>query len=230
MKVTAGSDAVDLYNSASGTWSTARLSVARYALVATSVGNVVIFAGGELSAAFSNSVDLCVDEQKIAVNLYNSASGINEASTSIAQASLPGSGSDGSHVKSDDGGDSRALSPPVDEESRALHGAVAQFYTEFAFFFFQMVISFNAGLASSAFRAVTSVYVSIARITWLNRKLPRMNRVATRVMLALCISTAPLCAKGLSVCSIIDSEWPVDLRERCLCRAYVRLRCCDVVI
>ena len=58
MNVTAGSDAVDLYNSASGTWSTAQLSVARYGLAATSAGNVAIFAGGELFAAWSNSVDL----------------------------------------------------------------------------------------------------------------------------------------------------------------------------
>ena len=50
MRVTAGggfSNAVDLYNSASGTWSTAQLSVARYGLAATSVGNVAIFAGGD---------------------------------------------------------------------------------------------------------------------------------------------------------------------------------------
>ena len=40
------SDAVDLYNSASGTWSTARLSVARYNMGATSVGNLAFFAGG----------------------------------------------------------------------------------------------------------------------------------------------------------------------------------------
>ncbi len=40
------SNAVDLYNSASGTWSTARLSVARQYIAATSVGNVAIFAGG----------------------------------------------------------------------------------------------------------------------------------------------------------------------------------------
>ena len=50
MRVTAGgggvSNAVDLYNSASGTWSTAQLSVARFWLAATSVGNVAIFAGG----------------------------------------------------------------------------------------------------------------------------------------------------------------------------------------
>jgi hypothetical protein len=49
MRVTADSvyfNAVDLYNSASGTWSTAQLSVARSYLAATSVGNVAIFAGG----------------------------------------------------------------------------------------------------------------------------------------------------------------------------------------
>ncbi len=49
MRVTAGgggSNAVDMYNSASGTWSTAQLSVARWGLAATSVRNVAIFAGG----------------------------------------------------------------------------------------------------------------------------------------------------------------------------------------
>ena len=48
MRATAGSaeNAVDLYNSATGAWSTAQLSVARYQLTAASVGNVAIFAGG----------------------------------------------------------------------------------------------------------------------------------------------------------------------------------------
>ena len=50
MGVTAGngiiSNAVDLYNIASGTWSTAQLSVAREQIAATSVGTVAIFAGG----------------------------------------------------------------------------------------------------------------------------------------------------------------------------------------
>ena len=57
MGVTAGglSNAVDLYNSASGTWSTAQLSVARYTLAATSVGNVAIFAGG-----WTGNCSLCV--------------------------------------------------------------------------------------------------------------------------------------------------------------------------
>ncbi len=40
------SNAVDLYNSATGAWSTAQLSAARSELAATSVGNVAIFAGG----------------------------------------------------------------------------------------------------------------------------------------------------------------------------------------
>jgi hypothetical protein len=62
MRVTAGGgasvvvfNAVDLYNSASGTWSTAQLSVARYQLSATSVGNVAIFAGG-----YTGNCSLCV--------------------------------------------------------------------------------------------------------------------------------------------------------------------------
>jgi hypothetical protein len=58
MRVTAGngySSAVDLYNRASGTWSTAQLSVARYHLAATSVGNVAIFAGGA-----AGNCSLCV--------------------------------------------------------------------------------------------------------------------------------------------------------------------------
>ena len=52
MRDTAGggiSNAVDLYNSTSSTWSTAQLSVRRYLLAATSVGNVAIFAGGYAS-------------------------------------------------------------------------------------------------------------------------------------------------------------------------------------
>jgi hypothetical protein len=58
MRFTAGggsSNAVDLYNSASGTWSTAQLSVGRYGLAATSVGNVAIFAGG-----YNGNCSLCV--------------------------------------------------------------------------------------------------------------------------------------------------------------------------
>jgi hypothetical protein len=58
--VTAGdySNAVDLYNITSGTWSTAQLSLARFNLAATSVGNMAIFAGGE---AGSRSLTLFVE-------------------------------------------------------------------------------------------------------------------------------------------------------------------------
>ena len=39
-------DVVDLYNSATGTWSTAQLSLARWALAAASIGNLALFGGG----------------------------------------------------------------------------------------------------------------------------------------------------------------------------------------
>jgi hypothetical protein len=44
------SKAVDVYNSATGAWSTAQLSVSRYYHAATSVGNVALFAGGFFAA------------------------------------------------------------------------------------------------------------------------------------------------------------------------------------
>ena len=54
MRATAAgySNAVDLYNSATGAWSTAQLSVARYGLAAASVGNLALFAGGRDASAF----------------------------------------------------------------------------------------------------------------------------------------------------------------------------------
>ena len=45
------SDAVDVYNSATGTWSTAQLSVARDRIAATSAGNVALFAGGYIQGS-----------------------------------------------------------------------------------------------------------------------------------------------------------------------------------
>ena len=48
-------NATDLYNSASGTWSTAQLFSARGGLAATSVGNVAIFAGGTTGAVPSTT-------------------------------------------------------------------------------------------------------------------------------------------------------------------------------
>jgi hypothetical protein len=61
MRATAGgvSNAVDLYNSATGAWSTAQLSVARWRFAAKSVGNVAIFAGGWIT--YSHSVLLLVE-------------------------------------------------------------------------------------------------------------------------------------------------------------------------
>ncbi len=45
------SNVVDVYNGATGAWSTAQLSVARFCLAAASVGNVALFAGGETGGA-----------------------------------------------------------------------------------------------------------------------------------------------------------------------------------
>ncbi len=88
----------------------------------------------------------------------------------------------------------RALSPPFDEESRALHIAVVQFYTDLVFSFFHMVVSFNLRRASSGFCAIAPF--SVLCITWEQRKWLCMKSVVTSVVLALCISTAPLCAKA----------------------------------
>jgi len=53
---TSYSNVVDLYNSVTGTWSTAQLSVARQWIAATSVGNLAMFGGGETSGAL-----VCMD-------------------------------------------------------------------------------------------------------------------------------------------------------------------------
>ena len=45
------SNVVDVYNGATGAWSTAQLSVARDYLAAASVGNVALFAGGYAGSA-----------------------------------------------------------------------------------------------------------------------------------------------------------------------------------
>ncbi len=57
-RATAGgdSDVVDVYNGATGAWSTAQLSLARYYLAAASVGNMSLVAGG-----ITISVLLCRD-------------------------------------------------------------------------------------------------------------------------------------------------------------------------
>jgi hypothetical protein len=69
MRATAGvpsnvpSDVVDLYNSATGVWSTAQLSVARYWFAGASVGNVALFAGG-----LNTSALLCRDREGCGVD------------------------------------------------------------------------------------------------------------------------------------------------------------------
>ncbi len=42
-------NAVDIFNSETGTWSTAQLSVSSRSMGATSVGSVALFAGGAVS-------------------------------------------------------------------------------------------------------------------------------------------------------------------------------------
>ena len=45
------SNVVDLYNVATGAWSTAKLTLVRMDFAAASVGNVVLFAGGTTASA-----------------------------------------------------------------------------------------------------------------------------------------------------------------------------------
>jgi hypothetical protein len=61
MRTIAGgiSNVVDVYNVATGAWSAAQLSVARYNLAAASVGNVALFAGGVTGTLPTNSALLC---------------------------------------------------------------------------------------------------------------------------------------------------------------------------
>ena len=52
------SNVVDIYNISSGSWSTADLTQARYALGAASAGNFALFAGGYTGSSYSNVVDI----------------------------------------------------------------------------------------------------------------------------------------------------------------------------
>lgn len=58
------SNAVDIYDMASGNWSKEVLSIARDSLAATSVGNLAIFAGGCTAGVVASSV----------VDIYNVSS------------------------------------------------------------------------------------------------------------------------------------------------------------
>ena len=74
----AASSVVDIYNSVTGAWSTAVLSVARVFIEAASVGNVALFAGGYAGFALSNVVDA-----------YNGSSGLwSTAQLSVARYGL----------------------------------------------------------------------------------------------------------------------------------------------
>jgi hypothetical protein len=92
---TAG-DVVDLYNSTSGVWSTAQLSVARSSPAATSVGNVALIAGGMIFSIGACCGLVCntnrrslmrtaVGSGSNAVDLYNNST----RAWSTAQLSLP---------------------------------------------------------------------------------------------------------------------------------------------
>jgi hypothetical protein len=51
-------DAVDIYNAATGQWTNAHLSLARTGLAATSVGDLAFFGGGDTAAGFTDVVDI----------------------------------------------------------------------------------------------------------------------------------------------------------------------------
>ena len=62
---------MDIYNYSSNTWTTANLSQARASLAATSVGNLALFAGGEINGVNFSAV---VDIYNITSNTWTTAS------------------------------------------------------------------------------------------------------------------------------------------------------------
>ncbi len=76
---------VDIYNTSTGTWSTATLSVARWFIAATTVGDLAIFAGGTV-----NNVASATPNTTAAVDIYNANNGkwstalLSQARSSIA--------------------------------------------------------------------------------------------------------------------------------------------------
>ena len=75
---------VDLFDSSTGMWSTAQLSVARSYLAATSVGNIAIFAGGFPAGGFASDV---VDLFDITTGLWSTAQ-LSVARVFLASTSL----------------------------------------------------------------------------------------------------------------------------------------------
>ncbi len=83
--VTIPSDVVDIYDTSTGEWSTARLSVARWELAAASVGSRIFFGGGSVVGGGSNVVDI-----------YDTATGVwSTASLSVARRRLAAGSADG---------------------------------------------------------------------------------------------------------------------------------------
>ena len=52
------SSEVDIYNTATGTWSTSQLSAARSGIAATTIGDLAIFAGGQNAGGDTSTVDV----------------------------------------------------------------------------------------------------------------------------------------------------------------------------
>lgn len=63
---------VDIYNASSGKWSTANLTEARDTLAATTVGNLIIFAGGHTNGHFSRTSSAVVDIYDSSSNTWTS--------------------------------------------------------------------------------------------------------------------------------------------------------------
>ncbi len=64
------SDAVDVFNRATGAWATARLSVARWGFGAASVGNVAVFAGGTLGSTLGSTLPRSCESMERAMRVF----------------------------------------------------------------------------------------------------------------------------------------------------------------
>lgn len=76
------SDAVDIYDLITNTWSTAKLSERRYSLAAAAAGNKILFAGGNIDAV---KVSDRVDIYDVSTNTWTTAK-LSQARTKIAAA------------------------------------------------------------------------------------------------------------------------------------------------
>ena len=108
-------------------------------------------------------------------------------------------------------------SPPplptvVEHESRSFGSAAARFYFEVLFSFLRTIIGYNRACVFFVLRALSSDLYSgflcaganvrrhLCR-TWADLKQPRMIRIPTCALVALCIATSPMCVKSqVSTC------------------------------